>query len=72
MGEMRNAHKILFKNPEGKRPLGHSKFRWEDNIKMDLKERGYKCVSTEFIWLILGAVVGSCKHLGSIRGRKSD
>jgi len=26
--------------PEGKRPLGRPRFRWEDNIKMDLQEEG--------------------------------
>jgi hypothetical protein len=34
MAEMRNAHKILVGISKGKRPLG----RWEDTIKMDLKE----------------------------------
>jgi hypothetical protein len=34
-GEMRNANK-----PEGKRPLGRPKCRWEDNIRMDVKEIG--------------------------------
>jgi hypothetical protein len=35
--EMRNAYKILFGKPEGKRPFGRPKHRWEDN-KMDLRE----------------------------------
>ncbi|KAJ4439144.1 hypothetical protein ANN_15101 [Periplaneta americana] len=39
MGESRNAYKVG--RPEGKRPLGRSKRRWEDNIKMDLREVGY-------------------------------
>jgi hypothetical protein len=34
--ENRNAHRILVGNPEGKRPLGRPRRRWEDNIKMDL------------------------------------
>jgi hypothetical protein len=38
--EERNAHKILVGKPEGKRPLGKSSRRWEDNIKMDLNEIG--------------------------------
>jgi hypothetical protein len=37
MGEMRDAYKILAGKPERRRPLGRSRHRWEDNIKMDLK-----------------------------------
>jgi hypothetical protein len=37
-GEKRNAYRILVGNPERKRPLGRPKRRWEDNIKMDLRE----------------------------------
>jgi hypothetical protein len=37
MGEKRNAYRILVGNPEGKRPLGRPRRRWEDNIKMDLR-----------------------------------
>ncbi|KAJ4431153.1 hypothetical protein ANN_19748 [Periplaneta americana] len=40
MGESRNAYRVLVGRPEGKRPLGRSRRRWEDNIKMDLKEVG--------------------------------
>jgi hypothetical protein len=40
MGEMRNTYKILVGKPEGKRPLGRPKRRWEDNIRMDLREIG--------------------------------
>jgi hypothetical protein len=36
MGEVRNPYKILVGKPEGKRPLGRPKGRWEDNIKIDL------------------------------------
>ncbi|KAJ4439177.1 hypothetical protein ANN_15136 [Periplaneta americana] len=34
-------HIVLVGRPEGKRPLGRSRRRWEDNIKMDLREVGY-------------------------------
>ena len=41
MGESRNAYRVLVGRPEGKRPLGRPRHRWEDNIKMDLGEVGY-------------------------------
>jgi hypothetical protein len=33
-------YRILVGKPEGKRPLGRPRHRWEDNMKMDLKEMG--------------------------------
>ena len=43
MEEGRGLHKVLVGKPEGKRPLGRPRRRWEDNIKLDLQEvgRGY-------------------------------
>jgi hypothetical protein len=38
MGEMRGAHNIFVGKPEGRRPLGRPRRRWEDNIKVDLRE----------------------------------
>jgi hypothetical protein len=40
MGEGRSAYRILVGRPEGRRPLGRPRRRWEDNIKMDLQEVG--------------------------------
>jgi hypothetical protein len=40
MGEDRGVHRVLVGKPEGKRPLGRPRSRWEDNIKMDLQEVG--------------------------------
>jgi hypothetical protein len=40
MGEGRGVHRILVGKPEGTRPLGRPRCRWEDNIKRDLQEMG--------------------------------
>ena len=37
------VYKVLFGKPEGKRPLGRQRRRWQDNIKMDLQEVGRGC-----------------------------
>ena len=42
--EGRGVHKVLVGKPEGKRPLGRRRRRWEDNIKMGLQEVGRGCV----------------------------
>jgi len=39
-GEGRVVYRVLVGRPEGKRPLGRPRRRWEDNIKMDLMEIG--------------------------------
>ena len=40
MWERRGVYRVLVGKPEGKRPLGRPRRRWEDNIKMDLEEVG--------------------------------
>jgi len=40
IGEGRGTYRVLVGKPEGKRPLGRPRPRWEDNIKMDLQEVG--------------------------------
>jgi len=49
MGERRGIYRVLVGKPEGKRPLGKPRLRWEDNIKMDLQEVG--CGSMDWIEL---------------------
>jgi hypothetical protein len=42
--EKRNAYKVLVGKYEEKRRLGRSRYKWEDNIKLDFKDIGWKCV----------------------------
>jgi hypothetical protein len=54
MGEGRGVYRVLVGKPEGKRPLGRPRHRWEDNIKADLQEVGCGCrlvaVGTDLYW----------------------
>jgi hypothetical protein len=43
MGEERNMYKVLMGNPEQKRPLGRPRRKWDDGIRMDLREIGWEC-----------------------------
>jgi hypothetical protein len=43
MGEEGGVHKVLVGKPEGKRPLGRPRSRWEDNMKIDVEEVGGGC-----------------------------
>jgi hypothetical protein len=49
MGERRGVYRVLVGKPEGKRPIGRPRRRWEDNIKMDLQDVG--CGSMDWIEL---------------------
>jgi hypothetical protein len=44
MGQERKVYRLLVGNPEGKRPLGRPRRRWEDGIIMDLRETGWENV----------------------------
>jgi len=59
IGEMRNECKILVGKHEGKRSLGNPRRRWEDNIRMDLREIGCEGVDRS-IWPRTGS---SCRLL---------
>jgi len=49
MGERRGVYRVLVGKPEGKRPLGRSSHRWEDDIEMYLQEVG--CEGMDWIEL---------------------
>ena len=49
MGERRGVYRVLVGKPEGRRPLGRPRRRWEDNIKIDLQEVG--CGGMDWIHL---------------------
>jgi hypothetical protein len=51
MGEERKVYKVLVRKPEGKRPLGRPRRRWEDGIRMDLREIGLGGGWIGFDWL---------------------
>jgi len=50
LGERRGLYRVLVGKPEGKRPLGRPRCRWEDNIEMDLQE--VVCAGMEWIALV--------------------
>jgi hypothetical protein len=57
MGKRRGAYRGLVGKPEGKRPLGRRGRRWEDNVKIDLQEVGWRAW-TGLMWLRIGTVGG--------------
>ena len=73
MGEGRGVHRVLVGKPQGKRPLGRPRHRWEDNIKVDLQDVGGGCED----WMELAedwdrwrAVVGTVMNLGVPKMRR--
>jgi len=42
VGDRRRAYRVLLGRPDGKRPLGMPRHRWEHNIKIDLREMGWR------------------------------
>ena len=70
MGEGRGVHRVLVGKPEGKRPLGRPRRRWEDNIKMDLQEVG-GFVGTGWSWLRIGTGGGHCEYGDEPSGSKN-
>jgi hypothetical protein len=62
MGERRGAYRVLLGKPEGRRPLGRPRRRWEDNIKMDLREVGWGGRLLDRSGSGQGQVAGSCVY----------
>jgi hypothetical protein len=58
MGEGRNVYRVSVGKPEGKRPLGRPRRRWEDGIKMVLREIGWGGVWNGFTWLRIRTIGG--------------
>jgi hypothetical protein len=46
MGDRRRAYRVLVRIPEGKRPLGRQRHRWEDTIEMDIQESSWLRIGT--------------------------
>jgi hypothetical protein len=58
MGDRRRAYMVLVRRPEGKKPLGRHRYRWENNSKMDLQEVGWGGID----WIIsLRTGTGTCE-----------
>ena len=61
MGERRGVHRVLVRKPEGKRPLGTARRRWEDNIKMD-PGNGRGLWGLDGVGSGQGQVAGPCEY----------
>jgi hypothetical protein len=61
MGEERKVYKVLVGKPEGRRPLGRPRRRWEDGIRMDLREIGLGGCRLDLTGLGQGPVAGCCE-----------
>jgi len=59
MGVRRGVYMVLVGKPEGKRPLGRPRRRWEDNIKMDLQAVGREGMD----WIDLAQDMAGSRHL---------
>jgi hypothetical protein len=57
-GGGRSAYRIFVERPEGRRPIGRPRRRWEDSIKMNLQEVGRGGAWTGLSWLMIGTAGG--------------
>ena len=70
MEEGRGVHKVLVGKHEGKSPLGRSRRRWEDNIKMDVWEVGGGCGDWMELAQDRGRWPGACEYGNELSGHK--
>jgi hypothetical protein len=69
MDEERRVYRVLMGNPEGNRPLGKQRRRWENNVKMGLQEvgrfggNGWFCVDDSVRWRALVSTVKKLRVL---------
>jgi hypothetical protein len=61
MGDERKVYKVLVGKSEGKRPLGRPRRRWEDGIRMDLREIGLGVCGLDSTVSRQGPVAGCCE-----------
>jgi hypothetical protein len=61
MGEERKVYKVLVGKPEGRRPLGRSRCRWEDDVRKDLREIGLGGCGLDSTGSGQGPVAGCCE-----------
>jgi hypothetical protein len=62
MGKERKVYRVLMGKPEGKRPLGRPRHRWEDQIEKDLWEIGWRKCRLDSVGSGQGPVAGSCEY----------
>jgi hypothetical protein len=62
MGKERNMYRVLVGKPEGKKPLRRPRRRWEDGIRMDLREIDWGSVEWIQFAQYRGPVSGSCEY----------
>jgi hypothetical protein len=65
------VYRVLVGKPEGKRPLGRPRRRWEDNIKMDLQEVGGSCGDWMELAQDKGQVAGACGYGEGLSGSEN-
>jgi hypothetical protein len=54
VGEERTVYMVLVGRPERKKPFGRPRRRWEEEMKLHLREIGWQCVWGRFVWLGIG------------------
>jgi len=71
MGEGRGVYRVLVGKPEGRRPMGRPRRRWEDNIKMDLQDVGGGLWGLVFVGSGWGQVADTCEYGDEPSGSKN-